>query len=163
MFNLLMFDVFLSKKSNFTDSVSDKTDFLTPNGPSAHTVAFPSLQVLGEYSWLKEDLEPDTVLKLMANLLDLKSTSSETKTWVLLAMAKQCEGGSTDVSVTRKVCETYSSSLDTVLRQRAQELQYLSQDSELQARVLPRDASREPLEVTKACRPAGFQYYVLSD
>ncbi|XP_003967796.2 AP-4 complex subunit epsilon-1 [Takifugu rubripes] len=103
--------------------------------------------VLGEYSWLKEDLEPGTVLKLMANLLDLKSTSSETKTWVLLAMAKQCEGGSTDVSVTRKVCETYSSSLDTVLRQRAQELQYLSQDSELQARVLPRDASREPLEV----------------
>lgn len=112
---------------------------------------------------MKEDLEPDTVLKLMANLLDLKSTSSETKTWVLLAMAKQCEGGSTDVSVTRKVCETYSSSLDTVLRQRAQELQYLSQDSELQARVLPRDASREPLEVTKARRPAGFHYYVLSD
>lgn len=154
--------------SNFTDSIlmnlfQIKHIFLTPNGPNAHSVAFPPLQVLGEYSWLKEDLEPDTVLKLMANLLDLKSTSSETKTWVLLAMAKQCEGGSTDVSVTRKVCETYSSSLDTVLRQRAQELQYLSQDSELQARVLPRDASREPLEVTKACRPAGFQYYVLSD
>lgn len=134
----------------------------TPSGPTS-SAAFPSLQVLGEYSWLKEDLEPATVLKLMANLLDLKSTSSETKTWVLLAMAKQREGGSTGFSVTRTVCETYSSSLDTVLRQRAQELQHLSQDSDLRARVLPHDASREPLEVTQTCRPAGFPYCVMSD
>lgn len=99
---------------------------------------------MGEYCYLKEDLEPATVLRLMAKLLDLRTTSSETKTWVLLAMTKLCEGSS---SVTEEVCETYSSCLDTVLRQRAQELQHLSQDSELRARVLPRDASREPLEV----------------
>lgn len=121
------------------------------------------MQVLGEYSYLKEDLEPATVLKLMANLLDLKTTSNETKTWVLLAMAKQCEGSSTGFSVTQEVCEMYSSSLDTLLRQRAQELQYLSQDCELRARVLPRDASREPLEVTQTCRPAGLQYYIMND
>lgn len=113
-----------------------------------------SLQVLGEYCHLKEDLEPATVLKLMANLLDLKNTSSETKTWVLLAMTKLCESSSTHVSVIREVCETYSSSLDTVLRQRAQELQHLSQDADLRARVLPRDSSREPLEVTQTCRTA---------
>lgn len=113
--------------------------------PPQHSfLCFPSLQVLGEYCYLEEDLEPSTVLRLMANLLDLKTTSSETKTWVLLAMTKLCEGSS---SVTEEVCETYSSSLDTVLRQRAQELQHLSQDSELKARVLPRDASRDPLEV----------------
>lgn len=117
-----------------------------------------SLQVLGEYSHLEEDLEPATVLKLMASLLDLKNTSSETKTWVLLAMTKLCESSSTDVCEIRQLCETYSSSLDTVLRQRAQELQHLSQDSELRARVLPRDASREPLEVTQTCRTAVLYY-----
>lgn len=117
-----------------------------------------SLQVLGEYCHLKEDLEPAIVLKLMANLLDLKSTSSETKTWILSAMMKLCGSSSSDVSVIHEVCETYSSSLDTVLRQRAQELQHLSQDSELRARVLPHDSSREPLEVRQTCRTAILDY-----
>ncbi|XP_031715463.1 AP-4 complex subunit epsilon-1 [Anarrhichthys ocellatus] len=102
--------------------------------------------VLGEYSYLREELEAATVLRLLAKLLDMKSTSSETKSWVLVAMTKLCEGGA-GVSVAQEVCETYSSSLDTVLRQRAQELQHLSQDCELRARVLPRDAGLEPLEV----------------
>ncbi|KAM9352476.1 AP-4 complex subunit epsilon-1 [Symphorus nematophorus] len=102
--------------------------------------------VLGEYSHLREDLEPATVLRLLNKLLDMKNTSSETKSWVLMAMTKLCEGGA-GISVAQEVSETYSSSLDTVLRQRAQELQHLSQDSELRARVLPRDAGLEPLEV----------------
>lgn len=110
------------------------------------------LQVLGEYCHLKEDLEAATVLKLMANLLDLKSTSSETKTWVLLAMTKLCESSSADASVIGEVCEAYSSSLDTVLRQRAQELQHLSQDPDLRAQVLPPESSREPLEVRQIRR-----------
>ncbi|XP_034735929.1 AP-4 complex subunit epsilon-1 [Etheostoma cragini] len=102
--------------------------------------------VLGEYSYLRKDLEAATVLRLLANVLDMKNTSSETKSWVLMAMTKLCEGG-TGLSVALGVSETYSSSLDTVLRQRAQELQHLSQDWELKARVLPRDAGHEPLEV----------------
>ncbi len=73
-----------------------------------------------------------------------------------MAMTKLCEGGAA-VSEAQDVCETYSSSMDTVLRQRAQELQHLSQNSELRARVLPRDAGREPLEVT--FRDAGLQKY----
>lgn len=93
----------------------------------------------------------DTVLRLLAKLLDMKTTSSETKSWVLMAMTKLCEGGA-GVSVAREVSETYSSSLDTVLRQRAQELQHLSQDPELRARVLPRHTGLEPLEVTWGCR-----------
>ncbi|KAK5902091.1 hypothetical protein CesoFtcFv8_007383 [Champsocephalus esox] len=67
--------------------------------------------VLGEYSCLRADLEVDTVLRLLAKLLDMKTTSSETKSW------------------------------------RAQELQHLSQDPELRARVLPRHTGLEPLEV----------------
>ncbi|XP_026031368.1 AP-4 complex subunit epsilon-1 [Astatotilapia calliptera] len=102
--------------------------------------------VLGEYSHLREDLEPAEVLSLLAKLLDMKNSSSETKSWVLMAMTKLCKGGA-DASVTQEVSETYSSSLDTVLRQRAHELQYLSQDPELRARVLPRGAKPETLEV----------------
>ncbi|XP_059191525.1 AP-4 complex subunit epsilon-1 [Centropristis striata] len=102
--------------------------------------------VLGEYSYLKEELEAATVMRLLAKLLDMKNTSSETKTWIFMAMTKLCEGAAA-VTVAQEVCEAYSSSLDTVLRQRAQELQHLSQDPELRARVLPRDTSLEPLEV----------------
>ncbi|KAM7414755.1 hypothetical protein PAMA_019525 [Pampus argenteus] len=102
--------------------------------------------VLGEYSHLMEDLEPAAVLRLLAKLLDMKHTSSETKSWVLMAMTKLCEGGA-GVSVAQEVSETYSSSMDTVLRQRAQELQHLSHNSQLRDRVLPRDARLEPLEV----------------
>ncbi|XP_037307696.2 AP-4 complex subunit epsilon-1 [Pungitius pungitius] len=102
--------------------------------------------VLGEYSYLRGELEAATVLKLLAKLLDMKSTSSETKNWVLMAMTKVCEGR-VGVSVAQEVCETYSSCLDTALRQRAQELQHLSQDPDLRAKVLPRDAGPEPLEV----------------
>ena len=94
-----------------------------------------------------EELEPAAVLRLLAKLLDMKHTSSETKSWVLMAMTKLCEGAA-GVSVAQEVCETYSSSMDTVLRQRAQELQYLSHNPQLRAKVLPRDAHMEPLEVT---------------
>lgn len=93
-----------------------------------------------------EELEPAAVLRLLAKLLDMKHTSSETKSWVLMAMTKLCEGGA-GVSVAQEVSEIYSSSMDTMLRQRAQELQHLSHNSQLRARVLPRDARLEPLEV----------------
>ncbi|XP_042351610.1 AP-4 complex subunit epsilon-1 [Plectropomus leopardus] len=102
--------------------------------------------VLGEYSYLREELEAATVLRLLAKLLDMKNTSSETKCWVLMAMTTLCDGAA-GVSVAQEVSETYSSSMDTGLRQRAQELQHLSQQPELRARVLPRDTSLEPLEV----------------
>ncbi|XP_028285782.1 AP-4 complex subunit epsilon-1 [Parambassis ranga] len=102
--------------------------------------------VLGEYSYLKEDLESAAVLRLLAKLLDMKNSSSETKSWVFMAMTKLCEG-TAGVSVAQEVSETYSSSMDTVLRQRAQELEHLSQDSELCAKVLPRGGDREHVEV----------------
>ncbi|KAM4572524.1 AP-4 complex subunit epsilon-1 [Odontesthes bonariensis] len=102
--------------------------------------------VLGEYSHLREDLDPAVVLKLLAKLLDMKSSSSETKSWALMAMTKLCLGGAAS-SAAREACEACSSSLDTILRQRAHELQYLSQNSELQARVLPRSDRLEPVEV----------------
>ncbi|KAM6936963.1 AP-4 complex subunit epsilon-1 [Xenentodon cancila] len=101
---------------------------------------------LGEYTHLKEDLQPAAVLRLLAKLLDMKSNTAETKSWVLIAMTKLCSGAAT-VAVAQDVSDIYSGSLDTILRQRAQELQCLSQDSELQARVLPQGGSLEPVEV----------------
>lgn len=149
-----MFDQFLEQKVplHSIKKLEKNSETLNKLDGNHRFCSDKSLQVLGEYCHLKEDLEPATVLKLMANLLDLKTTSSETKTWVLLAMTKLCGSSSRDVSVVREVCETFSSSLDTVLRQRAQELQHLSQDPHLRARVLPRESSREPLEVTSPCR-----------
>ncbi|XP_054633864.1 AP-4 complex subunit epsilon-1 isoform X2 [Dunckerocampus dactyliophorus] len=102
--------------------------------------------VLGEYSHLRTDLEPATILNLLAKLLDLKHANSETKSWALMAMTKVCESEA-GMAVLQGICEMHCSSMDTVLRQRAQELQNLSLHAELRAKVLPQDISMEPLEV----------------
>jgi len=106
----------------------------------------PVDQVLGEYAHLKEGLEPVAVLRLLASLLDLRHSSSDTKSWALTAMAKLCDGPAC-ASVARELAERHGGSLDTVLRQRLHELQHLAAHGELRARVLPRTAGLEPLEV----------------
>ncbi|XP_062318618.1 AP-4 complex subunit epsilon-1 [Osmerus eperlanus] len=102
--------------------------------------------VLGEYSHLRDSLEATTVTRLLARLLDLNHTSNETKSWVLTAMMKLCEGPAC-AALVQQVCDRYTGSLDTVLRQKAQELQQLSQDAELRSRVMTRRCTLEPLEV----------------
>ncbi|KAJ0029447.1 hypothetical protein NQD34_004444 [Periophthalmus magnuspinnatus] len=102
--------------------------------------------VLGEYSHLRTDLDSARVITLLAKLLDMKQMSGETKTWVLMAMTKLCSGESS-ISIAQSVCDDYSSSMDTVLRQRAHELQLLSQDSALRGQLLTLHSGSEPLEV----------------
>uniref|UniRef100_A0A8C8BW82 AP-4 complex subunit epsilon n=1 Tax=Oncorhynchus tshawytscha TaxID=74940 RepID=A0A8C8BW82_ONCTS len=86
--------------------------------------------VLGEYSYLREEeSDPGSVMRLLARLLDQRHTSTETRSWVLGAMTKLCSS------------PVYSGSLNTVLRQKAQELMILSQDTKLRARVLPAEDS----------------------
>ncbi|CAL8294813.1 unnamed protein product [Boreogadus saida] len=102
--------------------------------------------VLGEYSSVKEGLEPATVLRLLAPLLDLRHCSSETKSWVLAAMTKLSHGPAC-LSVAQELAERHGGSLDTTLRQRLHELQHLASDGELLRRVLPRSDGLEPLEV----------------
>lgn len=102
--------------------------------------------VLGEYSHLATDFDPTRVIMLLTKLLDMRQTSSETKTWVLMAMAKLCSGEAS-VSIAQSVCEDHCSSMDTVLRQRAHELQLLSQDPALRGQLLPLHSGPEPLEV----------------
>ncbi|KAM8860662.1 AP-4 complex subunit epsilon-1 [Synchiropus picturatus] len=102
--------------------------------------------VLGEYSHLKDGLDSATVISLLAKLLDMKHSSSETKSWVLMSMTKLCQG-SAGAPLLQGVFETYGSSMDTVLRQRAEELQHLSLDTELRAQVLTGHDAMQPLEV----------------
>uniref|UniRef100_A0A8C5F6U9 AP-4 complex subunit epsilon n=1 Tax=Gadus morhua TaxID=8049 RepID=A0A8C5F6U9_GADMO len=102
--------------------------------------------VLGEYSSVKEGLEPATVLRLLAPLLDLRHCSSETKSWVLAAMTK-LSAGPACLSVAQELAERHGGSLDTTLRQRLHELQHLASDGELLRRVLPCSDGLEPLEV----------------
>ena len=107
--------------------------------------------MLGEYSSVKEGLEPVTVLRLLAPLLDLRHCSSETKSWVLTAMTKLSHGP-TCLSVAQELAERHGGSLDTVLRQRLHELQHLASHAELRLRLLPHSQGLEPLEVRAPLR-----------
>ncbi|KAK7117254.1 hypothetical protein R3I94_022723 [Phoxinus phoxinus] len=100
--------------------------------------------VLGEYSHLQECVDQREVIRLLAKLLDQRSVSSETRVWILSALTKISEG-QTDLIL--ELAESLSSSQDTVLRQQAQELRHLSQDSQLQECVLPRGAPWNSMEV----------------
>uniref|UniRef100_A0AAY4EMB5 AP-4 complex subunit epsilon n=1 Tax=Denticeps clupeoides TaxID=299321 RepID=A0AAY4EMB5_9TELE len=101
---------------------------------------------LGEFSYLKDGLEPCKVTKLLAKLLDERNVTSESRSWILSAMAKLSAGPGA-AALALQVSERYSSSLDTVLRQQALELLHLSQDPELHARVLPHGAAWDSFEV----------------
>lgn len=102
--------------------------------------------VLGQYSHLRADHDPTRIVTLLTKILDMKQTSNETKTWVFMAMTKLCSGESS-VSITQSVCDEYCTSMNTVLRQRAHELQLLSQDPVLQGQLLPLHSGPDPLEV----------------
>ncbi|XP_060770460.1 AP-4 complex subunit epsilon-1 [Neoarius graeffei] len=91
--------------------------------------------VLGEYSCMREDLDRWEVMALLKKLLEQRGVSSETRSWVLCALTKLCQSsGSTELVL--ELAESLASSLDTVLRQQAHELECLSRDSQLHARVL---------------------------
>ncbi|KTG32801.1 hypothetical protein cypCar_00020421 [Cyprinus carpio] len=100
--------------------------------------------VLGEYAHLQESVDRREVIRLLTQLLDQRSVSSETRVWILSALTKIPEG-QTDLIL--DLAESLSSSQDTVLRQQAQELRHLSQDSQLREWVLPRGAPWDGIEV----------------
>lgn len=102
-------------------------------------------QVLGEYSHLQECVDQREVICLLMKLLDQKTISSETRVWVLSALTKLSKD-QTDLIL--DLTESLSSSQDTVLRQQAQELRHLSQDSQMHEWVLPRGAPWDSVEVT---------------
>uniref|UniRef100_A0A673GLL8 AP-4 complex subunit epsilon n=1 Tax=Sinocyclocheilus rhinocerous TaxID=307959 RepID=A0A673GLL8_9TELE len=100
--------------------------------------------VLGEYAHLQESVDQREVIRLLTQLLDQRSVSSETRVWILSALTKISEG-QTDLIL--DLAESLSSSQDTVLRQQAQELRHLSQESQLHEWALPRGAPWDGIEV----------------
>ncbi|XP_062849431.1 AP-4 complex subunit epsilon-1 [Trichomycterus rosablanca] len=102
--------------------------------------------VLGEYSHMRKGLDQCEVISLLKKLLEQRGVSSETKSWVLLALTKLCQG-SGHAELVMELAESLSSSLDTVLQQQAHELLCLSQDSQLHTQVLPHSATRDSIEV----------------
>uniref|UniRef100_A0A8C1ZM95 AP-4 complex subunit epsilon n=1 Tax=Cyprinus carpio TaxID=7962 RepID=A0A8C1ZM95_CYPCA len=84
--------------------------------------------VLGEYAHLQESVDQREVIRLLTQLLDQRSVSSETRVWILSALTKISEG-QTDLIL--DLAESLSSSQDTVLRQQAQELRQLNQKNRI--------------------------------
>ncbi|OXB79953.1 UNVERIFIED_CONTAM: hypothetical protein H355_009768 [Colinus virginianus] len=96
--------------------------------------------VLGEYSSLATDVDPEIILTRLYNLLKKTFVTSETKAWIMAAVTKiaSCTSASKTVD---KLIQEFSSSLDTCMRQHAFELKHLCEDKVLMRGLLPFDAS----------------------
>nr|XP_021153561.1 AP-4 complex subunit epsilon-1 isoform X2 [Columba livia]XP_021153562.1 AP-4 complex subunit epsilon-1 isoform X2 [Columba livia] len=96
--------------------------------------------VLGEYSSLVTDVDPEVILTKLHSLLKKTFVTSETKAWVMAAVTKIASRTSHSKTVD-KLIQEFSSSLDTCMRQHAFELKHLCEDKALMENVLPFDAS----------------------
>ncbi|XP_060611256.2 AP-4 complex subunit epsilon-1 [Anolis sagrei] len=97
--------------------------------------------VLGEYSCLMTDVDPEVVLASLHRILERKATS-ETKAWIMAAVTKIASRSTCSETVDKLIME-FSTSLDTCMRQYAFELKHLYEDKELMKKLFPVDASYE--------------------
>nr|XP_033776243.1 AP-4 complex subunit epsilon-1 isoform X2 [Geotrypetes seraphini]XP_033776244.1 AP-4 complex subunit epsilon-1 isoform X2 [Geotrypetes seraphini] len=100
--------------------------------------------VLGEYSYLKTDVHPESIMAKLSTYLELNSVTSETKAWLLGAVTKLA-ALTPSADIVDKLTEKFSSSFDTCLRQCAFELQILHKNPEVMKKLLPVNASCEDL------------------
>ncbi|KAK2522093.1 Ap4e1 [Columba guinea] len=96
--------------------------------------------VLGEYSSLVTDVDPEVILTKLHSLLKKTFVTSETKAWIMAAVTKIASRTSRSKTVD-KLIQEFSNSLDTCMRQHAFELKHLCEDKALMGNVLPFDAS----------------------
>ncbi|XP_030313260.1 AP-4 complex subunit epsilon-1 [Calypte anna] len=96
--------------------------------------------VLGQYSSLATDVDPEVILTKLHSLLKKAFVTSETKVWIMAAVTKIASRTSCSKTVD-KVIQEFSNSLDTSMRQFAFELKHLSEDKALMKNLLPYDAS----------------------
>ncbi|KAM9271085.1 AP-4 complex subunit epsilon-1 isoform 1-T1 [Cariama cristata] len=96
--------------------------------------------VLGEYSSLVADVDPEVILTKLHSLLKKTFATSETKVWIMAAVTKIASHTSCSKTVDRLIQE-FSNSLDTCMRQYAFELKHLCEDKALMKKLLPFDAS----------------------
>ncbi|POI25132.1 hypothetical protein CIB84_011118, partial [Bambusicola thoracicus] len=96
--------------------------------------------VLGEYSSLATDVDPEIILTRLHNLLKKTFVTSETKAWIMAAVTKIASRAASSKTVD-KLIQEFSSSLDTCMRQHTFELKHLCEDKVLMKGLLPFDAS----------------------
>ncbi|XP_053933452.1 AP-4 complex subunit epsilon-1 isoform X2 [Cuculus canorus] len=96
--------------------------------------------VLGEYSSLAADVDPEVILTKLHGLLKKSFVTSETKAWIMAAVTKIASRTSSSKTVD-KLIQEFSNSLDTCVRQYAFELKHLCEDKALMKNLLPFDAS----------------------
>ncbi|XP_030352578.1 AP-4 complex subunit epsilon-1 isoform X2 [Strigops habroptila] len=96
--------------------------------------------VLGEYSSLVTDVDPEVILTKLHSLLKKTFVTSETKVWIMAAVTKIASRTSSSKAVDELIQE-FSNSLDTCMRQYAFELKNLCEDKALMKNLLPFDAS----------------------
>ncbi|XP_068954145.1 AP-4 complex subunit epsilon-1 isoform X1 [Petaurus breviceps papuanus] len=102
--------------------------------------------VLGEYSYLLDKGTPEIVITKLYRLLMNKSTTSETKAWIMAAVTKLTPQAPSSKTV-EKLIQEFSVSLDTCMRQHAFELKHLQENVELMKNLFPIDKSCEDLVV----------------
>ncbi|XP_064013690.1 AP-4 complex subunit epsilon-1 isoform X1 [Pogoniulus pusillus] len=96
--------------------------------------------VLGEYSSLVTDVDPEVILTKLHSLLKKTFVTSETKVWIMAAVTKIASRTSSSMTVD-KLIQEFSNSLDTSMRQHAFELKHLCEDKTLMKNLLPFDGS----------------------
>ncbi|XP_062484511.1 AP-4 complex subunit epsilon-1 isoform X2 [Pezoporus occidentalis] len=96
--------------------------------------------VLGEYSSLVTDVDPEVILTKLHSLLKKTFVTSETKVWIMAAVTKIASRTSCSKAVD-EIVQEFSNSLDTCMRQYAFELKNLCEDKALMKNLLPFDAS----------------------
>ncbi|KAJ1180655.1 hypothetical protein NDU88_005875 [Pleurodeles waltl] len=102
--------------------------------------------VLGEYSYLQKDVDPEEIMSKLYRLLENISVTTETKTWAVAAITKLSAFVPSSQTVD-KLIQNFSTSVDTCMRQHAFELKHLHEDTAKMRSLLPVDASCEDLAV----------------
>ncbi|XP_064312470.1 AP-4 complex subunit epsilon-1 isoform X3 [Phalacrocorax carbo] len=96
--------------------------------------------VLGEYSSLITDVDPEVILTKLHSLLKKTCVTSETKAWIMAAVTKIASRTSCSKTVD-KLIQEFSNSLETYMRQYVFELKHLCENKVLMKKFLPFDAS----------------------
>ncbi|XP_078540950.1 AP-4 complex subunit epsilon-1 isoform X4 [Lissotriton helveticus] len=102
--------------------------------------------VLGEYSYLQKDVDPEKIMSKLFRLLENISVTSETKAWAMAAITKLSAFVLSSHTVDELI-QNFSTSADTCMRQHAFELKHLREDTAKMRSLLPVDASCEDLAV----------------
>lgn len=103
-------------------------------------------QVLGEYTYLMENVDPDVVLASLYRIHRSNATC-ETQAWIMAAATK-IAAHTSDSKPVAKLIQACSASLDTCGRQYAFELKHLCEDKELMRRLFPAAARGEDVVVS---------------